>query len=126
MAEIPSARFGHAADHDLQAQLPGLGDHASGRSQTAAFHQLDVDAVEVMLALRHVGLHQTALVGDQRQGRFVEQCRMSSRLSAGSGCSMNSTPSRFNSAELRSVSSSVPSRNWRRRGTGRRYGGDSA
>ena len=41
------ARFGEAADHDLQVRLPGTINHSPGRCQAAAFAELDIDTEEI-------------------------------------------------------------------------------
>jgi hypothetical protein len=65
--------LGHAAEHDLQPERTGQGDHPPRFAQAGALHQLDVDPVEHAARRQDVGEALHALIRDQRQRTALPQ-----------------------------------------------------
>ena len=72
MAEMPTLLSTMQPHITFRAQLPGPLDHAPGRSDSAAFHELDDDAMEMAGTTLYVCFFDTALIRQDRQrGMFV-------------------------------------------------------
>src|SRR5665811_179679 len=95
----------HAAQHGLHAERFGDFEHAVGFQHAAAFIQLHVDAIKASLSFGMSAACWQASSAMMGMWTLPRTQRVSSSISAGMGCSMNSTPIFSSQLILRTASS---------------------